>query len=112
MAHPYLFLTPIFEALGLGHLAHEYHVIYMWLAMAILIFFGWLAGKSVSLVPNTAQSVFEVLISGLEEFMVTITGEEGRKFFPLAGCLFLFILLGFTGRLSRITSIIIILETS
>lgn len=91
MAHPYLFLTPIFQKLGLGFL--EPHVYYMWLAMIILIFFGWLAGKSVSLVPKTAQSVFEVVISGLEEFMVTVTGEEGRQFFPLAGTLFLFILL-------------------
>ncbi|THB75872.1 MAG: ATP synthase F0 subunit A [Desulfobacteraceae bacterium] len=96
MEHPYLFLTKLCEMLGEGasHFGHAYpHVTYMWLAMIILIFFGWLAGKGVTLVPKTAQSVFEVLLSGLEEFMVTITGEEGRKFFPLAATLFLFILL-------------------
>jgi len=73
--------------------AHS-HVTYMWLCMAILIFFGWLAGKSVSMVPKTAQNVFETLISGLEEFMVTITGDEGRKSYPIVLTLFLFVLLG------------------
>ena len=66
----------------------------MWLAMVILIVLGWLGGKSISLVPKTAQNVFEVIISGLEEFMVGITGEEGRKSFPLVLTLFLFVLTG------------------
>jgi F-type H+-transporting ATPase subunit a len=70
------------------------HVTYMWMAMVILIVLGWLAGKSVSLIPKTAQNVFEVIISGLEEFMVSITGEEGRKSFPLLLTVFLFVLLG------------------
>jgi len=70
------------------------HVTYMWLAMVVLIFLGWLAGKSITMVPKTAQNVFEVLISGLEEFMVGITGEEGRKSFPLLLTIFLFVLLG------------------
>ena len=46
------------------------------------------------MVPKTAQNVFEVIISGLEEFMVNITGEEGRKSFPLLLTIFLFVLLG------------------
>jgi F-type H+-transporting ATPase subunit a len=66
----------------------------MWLAMIVLIIFGWLGGKGVSMIPNTAQNVFEVIISGLEEFMVGITGEEGRKSFPLLLTVFLFVLLG------------------
>jgi F-type H+-transporting ATPase subunit a len=91
--HPYLFMTSVFGWFGLEEWAAHYpHVTFMWLTMIILIFFGWLAGKSVSLVPNTAQNVFEVLISGLEEFVVSITGEEGRKSYPLLLTLFLFIL--------------------
>lgn len=70
------------------------HVTYMWLAMVILIVLGWLTGKSISMVPKPLQNVFEVLISGLEEFMVGITGEEGRKSFPLLLTIFLFVLLG------------------
>ncbi len=51
-------------------------------------------GKSVTLVPETAQNVFEVLISGMEEFVVSITGEEGRKSYPLLITIFLFVLVG------------------
>ena len=95
MEHPYLFFVKLFEAIGLGHFAHSnVHVIYMWVVMAILIFFGWLAGKNAQLVPGPVQNVFEVLISGLEEFMVTVSGEEGRWLFPLVASIFLFVFIG------------------
>lgn len=66
----------------------------MWLAMIILVILGWIGGKSVTLVPKTVQNVFEVIISGLEEFMVGITGEEGRDSYPLLLTVFLFVFLG------------------
>lgn len=92
MAHPYLFLVKLFEAIGLGHFAHAYpHVIYSWLVMLILIGLAALAAKSVKLVPSKAQNIFEILISGLEEFMVEITGDEGRWLFPLIGTIFIYI---------------------
>ncbi len=95
MEHPYLILTSVFGLFGMEHWAATHpHVTYMWLAMAVLIFLGWLGGKSISLVPKSAQNVFEVLISGLEEFMVTVTGDEGRKSYPLVLTIFLFVLLG------------------
>lgn len=92
MEHPYLFFVKMFEAIGLGHFAHAYpHVIYSWVVMAILIALGALAAKSVALIPSKAQNVFEVLISGMEEFMVEITGEEGRWLFPLIATVFIYI---------------------
>ncbi|CCK79996.1 MULTISPECIES: F0F1 ATP synthase subunit A [Desulfobacula] len=95
MEHPYLILTSFFGMIGLEEWAAAYpHVTYMWLCMIVLIFFGWLAGKSITMVPKAAQNVFEVLISGLEEFMVTVTGDEGRKSYPLVLTIFLFVLLG------------------
>jgi F-type H+-transporting ATPase subunit a len=45
-------------------------------------------------VPKGAQNFFEVVISGLEEFMVSITGEEGRSSAPLLLTIFLFVLVG------------------
>jgi F-type H+-transporting ATPase subunit a len=93
--HPYLILTSLFSIFGLGEwAAANPHVTYMWLCMIVLIFFGWLAGKSSSMVPGNAQNVFETIVSGLEEFVVGITGEEGRKSFPLVITIFLFVLLG------------------
>ncbi|MDP2045862.1 MAG: F0F1 ATP synthase subunit A, partial [Deltaproteobacteria bacterium] len=54
---------------------------------------GLLASRQVSLVPKGAQNVFELIIGGLEEFMVEVTGEEGRAFFPFICTLFLYIAL-------------------
>ena len=45
-----------------------------------------------TLVPAGGQNFFELLIGGLEEFMVDITGEEGRAFFPYIATLFIYIL--------------------
>jgi len=90
--HPYLFFVKLFEAIGLGHFAHAYpHVIYSWVVMIILITLSVLAAKNVNLVPSKIQNFFEILVSGLEEFMVDITGEEGRWLFPLTGTVFIYI---------------------
>lgn len=90
--HPYLFLVKLFEAIGLGHFANAYpHVIYSWFVMIILIIFGAVAAKGISMIPTKAQNVFEILISGIEEFMVEITGEEGRWLFPISATIFIYI---------------------
>jgi F-type H+-transporting ATPase subunit a len=92
MEHPYLFLVKLFEMIGLGHFAHAYpHIIYSWFVMLLLIVFAFLATKKIEMIPTKAQNFFEVVISGMEEFMVEITGEEGRWFFPLIATVFLYI---------------------
>jgi F-type H+-transporting ATPase subunit a len=95
MEHPYLFFVKIFEMIGLHDFAHDYvHVIYSWVLMAILIIAGALATKTISMVPGKAQNLFEVIVSGIEEFMVETVGEEGRWLFPLAATIFLYIFIG------------------
>jgi len=95
MEHPYLFFVKIFEAIGLGHFAHTYtHVVYSWVLMAILIIAGALATKTISMIPGKAQNLFEVIVSGIEEFMVETAGEEARWLFPLAATIFLYIFIG------------------
>ena len=92
MEHPFLLFVKLFELFGLGHFAHENpHVIYSWVTMALLIILGLIGTKSLSLIPNKLQNVLELAVSGLEEFMVDITGDEGRWFFPLIGTIFLYI---------------------
>jgi F-type H+-transporting ATPase subunit a len=92
MEHPYLFLTKLFEFIGLGHFAHAYpHVIYSWFAILLLIIFAVLATRRIEMVPTKGQNFFEIVISGMEEFMVDITGEEGRWFFPLIATIFIYI---------------------
>ncbi len=94
MEHPYLYLIKLLEHLGptVGGFAHKYpHVIYSWFVMALLIGLSAAAVKSIKLVPTPMQNVFEAIISGIEEFMVDITGEEGRWLFPVLATVFIFI---------------------
>jgi F-type H+-transporting ATPase subunit a len=92
MEHPYLFIVKFFELIGFGHFADAYPwVIHSWFVMILLIVFAFLAVRKIDMIPSKAQNVFEILISGMEEFMVDITGEEGRKFFPLIATVFLYI---------------------
>lgn len=104
MEHPILFLNLLFEKLGL-HLvgpeeAHSLqdlllqpHVTYTWVVMLVLLILGKLAAGTVEMVPKGGQNFFEVFITGLEDFMLGITGEEGRFVFPLIATLGMFILL-------------------
>ena len=92
MEHPYLFLVKLFEFIGLGHFAHAYpHVIYSWFAILLLIGFAVLATRRIDMIPTKAQNFFELVISGMEEFMVDLTGEEGRWFFPIIATIFFYI---------------------
>lgn len=95
MEHPYLFFVKIFEAIGLGHFAHTYtHVVYTWVLMAMLIAAGAIATKTISMIPGKGQNLFEIIVSGIEEFMVETAGEEARWLFPLAATIFLYIFIG------------------
>ena len=92
MEHPYLFLVKLFESIGLGHFAHAYpHVIYSWFAILLLIIIAVMATRRIEMVPTKGQNFFEIIISGMEEFMVDITGEEGRWFFPIIATIFIYI---------------------
>jgi len=77
---------------GLGHFAHANpHIIYSWVVMIILVVLGIAGAKTVNLVPSKIQNVLEIIISGLEEFTIDITGEEGRWLFPLLATIFIYI---------------------
>ncbi|MBI4764978.1 MAG: F0F1 ATP synthase subunit A [Deltaproteobacteria bacterium] len=92
MEHPIFFITKLFEAIGLGHFAHAYpHVTYTWLIMLLLILFSLLAVKSIKMVPAGGQNLFEMVISGIEDFQVGVMGEHGRSLFPLIATLGIFI---------------------
>ena len=92
MEHPYMFFVKLFELAGLGDFAHHYPwVVYSWVVMLFLILVAAMATKTVSLIPGKAQNFWEIVISGMEEFMVDITGDEGRWFFPLIATVFIYI---------------------
>lgn len=92
MEHHYFFLNEIFAALGLEHFADEYqHVIHSWFVMLIMIVGGILLVRGIQLLPRKGQNFLEIVIESLENFMVDITGPEGRAFFPFIATIFLYI---------------------
>ena len=92
MEHPYLFFVKFFELIGLGNFAHHYpHVVYSWVIMTILLIVSAISVKGLRMVPTKAQNFFEIVVSGIEDFMVDVVGEEGRWLFPLAATVFIYI---------------------
>ncbi len=100
-----MFLNLLFQNLGLP-IVHDFteahtlleklllpYVTYTWLIIIGLVIVVKLTVRRIELVPKGGQNVFEVVISAIEEFMVGVTGEEGRYLFPLIGTLAFFILI-------------------
>lgn len=93
MEHHFYYLVEILDKMGFGHFGHESpQVIHAWLVMAILIIGSFLAMKGLALIPTRGQNVVEVILQSLENFMVEITGPEGKAFFPYIATVFLYIL--------------------
>ncbi|MCX6023230.1 MAG: F0F1 ATP synthase subunit A [Chloroflexi bacterium] len=68
-----------------------------WLTIAVLMGLSYAAtgfsGAKMKLVPSGVQSMMEAVIEALFAFTTSVAGEEnGRKFFPLIGTIFLFIM--------------------
>ncbi len=93
MEHPIFFLVKLFELIGLDHFAHHYpHLLYTWFAMLILIALMGLGARAVSMIPGKGQNVLELMLNGMEDFVVEVAGEEGRRFFPILATVFIYIL--------------------
>lgn len=94
LPHP-LLLAPIagMDSITInGEVVNFSHVFYTWIAMAILFSLAFLVRGQIKLVPGKLQNVFEVIIGGLEDFVVSNIGEDGRKIFHVLAALFLFII--------------------
>ncbi|MBU1249325.1 MAG: F0F1 ATP synthase subunit A [Proteobacteria bacterium] len=105
LEHPLIFFRELNMMLGANpadpgpgviHSAMDWpiptHTWFMILAILILFVISMLARRKLTLVPSGLQNVFEVIIGGLEDFVVTNIGEEGRKVYSLLITLFIFIL--------------------
>ncbi|MDD4733064.1 MAG: F0F1 ATP synthase subunit A [Desulfovibrio sp.] len=68
------------------------HVWFTWLAMAILLIAGLMVRRKLTLVPGGLQNFFELVVGGLEDFVVANIGEKGRQFMPILVTIFLFVL--------------------
>jgi F-type H+-transporting ATPase subunit a len=93
MEHHYYFLNEILGVFGLEHFAHDYqHVIHSWLVMLIMIVGAVFLSRGIQMLPRKGQNFLEFIVESLENFMVDITGPEGRAFFPFIATIFLYIL--------------------
>ena len=94
MEHHYYFVTEILAALGLEHFAHDWqHVTHSWFIMILMIVGAALLARGIQILPRKGQNFLEITIETLEDFMVEITGPEGRAFFPFIATIFLYIFL-------------------
>jgi F-type H+-transporting ATPase subunit a len=94
LEHHFYYLVEILSAVGLGHFAHQNaHVLHSWFIMIILIVGSLVLLKGIRLIPTKGQNALEMIIQGLENFMIEITGPEGKAFFPYIATVFLYILL-------------------
>ena len=94
MEHHYYLINEFLGTLGFGHFAHEYQqVTHSLFIIIIMIVSGFFLTRGIKLVPGKGQSLVEYIVGGLEDFMVEITGPEGRAFFPYIATIFLFILI-------------------
>jgi len=65
-----------------------------WIVMLILIVVSIIISRNIKEIPGKLQSITEVVITKLADFLETIAGskEVVRKFFPVAATIFIFIL--------------------
>lgn len=93
MEHHWFYITEILSGIGLGDFAHKYEAVtHSWFVMIIMIVGAFLLAKGAKLLPTKGQNILEVIIESLENFVVDITGPEGRAFFPFVATVFLYIL--------------------
>ena len=89
MEHPIMFLNLLFQNLGLP-IVHDFgeahtfleklllpYVTYTWLIIIALVIVVKLTVRRIELVPKGGQNFFEILISGIEEFMVGLSNYMG-----------------------------------
>ncbi|MBY0538001.1 F0F1 ATP synthase subunit A [Patescibacteria group bacterium] len=79
-----------------------------WLTMAVLIGLAFLVNAKIATVPGKLQSVFELIIGGVYDYMSEVleSKEMARKYFPIIMTIFLFVLaLNWVGLLPGVTSI-------
>ena len=73
------------------HLAPDYVVMSLVVAVFLILFFG-LASRKLSLLPSRRQSALELVIQTFENLLVDIIGEQGKRYLPVVATVGLFIL--------------------
>ncbi len=68
------------------------NVIYSGIIMAFVVLFFWTTARNLDKNPGRRQNFVEMLFGWLEGFVTDLLGSRGRKYIPLVGSLFIYIL--------------------
>lgn len=103
MEHPLLFLTLLFDAIGLpahggeGALAQILapHMQYSYLAMIICLVIAKVATSNMQMIPTGLQNLMEMFVGGLEDFINDQTGDRKKTMiiFPMIATFAMYILI-------------------
>jgi len=91
MVHPFMFLEWLADLISL-HVGP--HVLYTWLAMAILLSGAWLASRTINMVPGKMQNFMESVMTGFDSLIENVMGKDGKPYFPLIATIGMFVLVG------------------
>jgi F-type H+-transporting ATPase subunit a len=85
--------TTILWRWGVVHL--NVTIAFTWLVMAMLTLVSWLVTRNLAaeIRLSRGQNLLEVVVTGVTDQIREIAGEEGRRYLPFIGTLFLFIAL-------------------
>ncbi len=86
-------LKNVFPDAGWIHFLHRWeNIIFSLLAAVLICITAIRAAQKKSLIPQGIQNFCESIVEGIEAFVIGILGEEGRRFVPYLGTLFVYIL--------------------
>lgn len=75
------------------HIAPVVFTVFAGIAAAVLVVFALLSTRNMQKRPGKLQNLAELIYEGFEGLVVSTAGEHGRKYVPLVGTLFLYILI-------------------
>lgn len=67
------------------------NIIFSVIVGSLLILFAYFASRKRAFIPSRLQSLAEMLVSGIDQFVCGILGPKGRKYVPFIGTLFIYI---------------------
>jgi len=68
------------------------NIIFSVTALIIISLTAYLASRKINLIPSRLQGAFELLVSGVDDFVCGIISHKGRQYTPFIGTLFAYIL--------------------
>ncbi len=92
----------------LGRLTITSTLLTSWIVALILITASYFIGKKPKLIPSKIQSIFELILGGIFDYIVDVLGSKklAMKYFPIITTIFIFILgINWFGLLPGVTSV-------